>query len=240
MKEEQRLEEEKRLHVTFYTAPKLNKRKTEEEGRPIYDDVEKVKIQIPGDRRTVIGALAHDKSRLNKDTGQWMTYADRFPKHYEAFKAGQEQIGSGTPLSELSWLTAAKVAELRALKITTAEALSNVNQETLGKLGAEGHSLRDKAKAYIENAHGSADIVRLSSENDELKARLEALEKQMTSEPASSVSPENMGTPFDDWADEDVANWMTENGGAPDKRWKRETLLAAATELNEALSKKVA
>lgn len=238
MKEEQRLEEEKRLHVTFYTATKLNKNKTEAEGRPIYDDVEKVKIQIPGDRRTVIGALAHDKSRLNKDTGQWMTYADRFPKHYEAFKAGQEQVGSGTPLSELSWLTAAKVAELRALKITTAEALANVNQEALGKLGSEGHALKDKAKTYIENAHGSADIVRLSNENDELKARLEALEQ--ATEPKSSVNPENIGTPFDQWQDEDIANWMTDNGGTPDKRWKRETLLSAATELNEALSKKVA
>lgn len=238
MKEEQRLEEEKRLHVTFYSAPKLNKRRTEDEGRPIYDDVEKVKIMIPGDRRTVLGGLAHDKSRMNKETGEWMSYAERFPRHYEAFKAGQEQIGEGTPLSELSWLTVAKVAELRALKIHTAEALANINQETIGKLGSEGHALKAKAKAYIEHAHGGADIVRLSSENDELKARLEALEKQMT--PKSSVSPENMGTPFDAWADEDIANWMSDNGGSPDKRWKRDTLLTNATELNEKLSKKVA
>ena len=76
-----------------------------------------------------------------------MTYAQAYhPRHYEAFKTGEAAKGEGTPIEELPFLTAARRAELKALHIHTAEALSQL--EKLARhspnLGMFGRELKEK------------------------------------------------------------------------------------------------
>ena len=104
------------LHVEFYTTAVENPAKTRAEGRPIFEDIEMVKIQIALDPKNTLIAPAHSSPSRNPDTGLPMTYAEKFPEHYRYFKDNQDQQrADGTPLSEATFLTESKRAELRSL-----------------------------------------------------------------------------------------------------------------------------
>ena len=71
---------------TFYMGTRENPVKTREMGRPIFDDVEMVRITIPGDRLTNFVDEVSDEHR------------NRWPDHYAAFKRGELRASTGTPL----------------------------------------------------------------------------------------------------------------------------------------------
>lgn len=225
-------EENKHLHVSFYLATKQNKAKSEAEGRPVHDEIEMVRIMWPGDRNQSLSAPA--QSRSIRVGSKYPTYAERFPDQYKAFKDNVEFIGEGTPLAELPFLSEAQRKDLRALNIFTAETLVSLEGSTLQRLGMLGREWKNKAKAYLDSASGVNNVVQLSSENAEMKSQIEELKAEMAKMRGDiNVDPAPQ-TPFDDWADEDIRNWMKDAGGSPHHLWKRETLVEKAMELNNA------
>ena len=92
------------------------------------------------------------------------TYAERFARQYQQFKAHQQQTKAGTPLDYLPFLTEAKRAELRALNIYTAEALTIVDGPELKNLGPGGRELKNKAIAFLESSSEAARITKLEAE----------------------------------------------------------------------------
>ena len=91
------------LHVEFYIEAVENPAKSREAGRPIFEEKEFVKVMIAGDPKNTLIAPANERGSGG------VTYAERFPEHYKLFKADRDQMAaSGTPLSEVPWLTAAK------------------------------------------------------------------------------------------------------------------------------------
>lgn len=176
-------EEFKHLAVRFYTAAKENKRKSVEAGRPVYDDIEMVEFRIAGDPKTVHVAPAHDQSSVREQgSNRRLTYAQLHSGPYEAFKRGQEYIGSGTPLKELTFLSEGKRKELQALNVHTCEQLAALDGSNLARLGMGGRSLKTQAQAYLDKASGSGAVSRIAQENEDLKARLAALEAMMASQ----------------------------------------------------------
>lgn len=164
------------LHITFSLEPVENPNKSRAQGRPIFEDREMVEIKFVGDPKKVLVAPAHEKFTRDQGSGHWLTYAQAFHRHYEVFKTGEAAKGEGTPIDELPFLTAARRAELRALHIHTAEALSGLEGAPLANLGPFGRELKDKAAAYITRAKNSAADNGLIEENANLRRRLEALE----------------------------------------------------------------
>jgi hypothetical protein len=234
----------KHLAVQFFADKRLNKKATKKEGRPVYDDVEKVRFRIAGDPKTVHVGFADDQSSVrDPETNQRLKYKELHSGPYEAFKKNQEYVGQGTPLSEAPFLSEAKRAELKAVNVFTIEALAALDGSNLSRLGMGGRSLKEQAAAYLQNATGSADVTRLAAENEALKRRLEALEAKsggMTN-PALEAKPADAQkgppSPFADWADEDIVNWIVTNGGEkPHGRCTHETIVAKADELNAALA----
>jgi len=146
---------------------------TKREGRPIFRDVEMCEIRIAGDRN--YAPVVPAKSMWRRVDGEEMTYAQRWPEQYSRFREGQEQVASGTPLSELPFLTEAKRAELRGLKIYTAEALASIDGKELRNIGPGGREMKDQATAYLATASGVANTVALSEEIAALRAELDAL-----------------------------------------------------------------
>ena len=142
-------------------------------GRPIFKNVEMVEVRISGDRNYSPTFPAH--SMWARVDGVEVTYAQRWPDAYARFAAGREQVAEGTPLSELPFLSEAKRAELRGLKVYTAEALASLDGKNLAALGAQGREMKTQADAYLAKAAGSARDVRLAGEVEELKARIAAL-----------------------------------------------------------------
>lgn len=173
----QQSEADKKLLVMFFKHLEKNEPKSVEAGRPIFDELDAIKIISPGQRDSFVGDATPE-------------YQARFPQQWARYKAGQEQgSGSGTPLNMLPWMTQAQVAEFKAFSVTTVEQLvgmpDSVSQRFMGH-----HQIKQRAQAYLDAAKEQAPAMRLTAElekRDEtisqqaeqlavLKARLEKLE----------------------------------------------------------------
>ena len=144
---------------------------SKQEGRPIYNDQERVKIIIPGDRRAMAVEPVNDEHKA------------RWPKEYAAFKAGLEAPLEGTPLREwpVSAMTASRAEELAYLHIKTVEQLAAVNDAQLNNLGMGARELRERARLWLSVAQqGAAPIERLQSENERLSRENERLTRELT------------------------------------------------------------
>ena len=231
------------LHIEFFASSRQNKRKSEEEGRPIFDDIEMVKIRLVGDTSSVHVAPANDQSSAyDPETGHRLTYAELYPRHYEAFKQGQELIGSGTPLTQVTFLSAAKADELKALNVVTVEQLAELDGANLQRLGMGARALKDQATAYLQRASNAVDVGKLASENEALRDRLAALESAMQASSGPQMEqdagpPANADpSPFDDWDKETLKLWFEEQGGTWDGRWSISRAREEADKLNNKLS----
>lgn len=239
----------KHLHITFYSEAVENPAKTREAGRPIFDERELVRIKFVGDQKRELVAPANEKCVKDPATQEWVSYAQLYHRHYDAFKSGQAAVGEGTPISELPFLTEARRAELRALHIHTAEALAQLEGSNLSRLGMFGRELKDKAQAYLDRAKETALETRLASENATLKARLEALEAQLLQgrngnreivQPAADTAeqPDDSETPadpsvFGNWDDKALRAFIKDRtGAAPKGNPSHETLVRLADDAN--------
>src|SRR6516225_4089070 len=170
------------LVATFKNHAILNDAKTAAEGRPIYDDMEIVEIRFPGSRSvSAFPATAMSHWVVDPQTGGQTksTYAERFPRQYQQFKARAAQTKSGTPLAHVPFLTEARRAELRAQNIYTVEALAAIDGQELKNLGYNGRDLKNHAIAFIEDSKSKAINTQAQAELEALKARNEILEDDM-------------------------------------------------------------
>lgn len=161
-----RYDADNRLYVEFYVEAVRNAHKSAEEGRPIFDEVNFIKIQSPGDR---LSSLVQKVNDLHKQ---------RFPKQWAQFQNGQKQAVSGTPLEMWPQMTVGMVASLKAINITTVEQLADLSDSnSAGIMG--NHELRRKAKNFLDAAAGEAVNTRLESELEKRDHEIELLKSQM-------------------------------------------------------------
>lgn len=236
------------LRVTFYTEAVEDAAATRVQGRLICKDEEFVFILIGGDPKSTIRAPAHSHTDRDPMTGEQRTYAQKFPDEYRFFKANEDQHqASGTPLTEVPWLTAARREELKALKIFTVEALAGLDGTLLQRIGMGGRELKNKAQAWLDAAAGHAGESRLAEELAARDLEIAAMKEQialLTSHVAPSApavhAPIAPVTDADEgiWAsysDEDIKVFLADRSGRrPAGNPKRETLIAMASEIIEA------
>ena len=139
-------------------------------GRPIYEDREFVDIIIPGDRR----ALAHEP------VGE--EHKARWPREYEAFRAGRSAPLEGTPLSE--WPSArmsrSRVEELAYFNIRTVEELAGVNDAQLQNLGMGARPEREAARAFLEVARtGTGPLEKMLARIEDQGREIERLTRDL-------------------------------------------------------------
>lgn len=175
-----------RVHTSYNDA------KSKKAGRPIYDEVEVCELRFPANRKTIGVYPAHEPFKYaENDYGfkEPVTYAMEYSAQYKQFKDGHAQTMTGTPIEELSFLTASKRLELKALNIYTAEQLAALDGQPLKQLGMSGRSLKDQASAYLEAAQGSADVTRLAAENAELREMMKRMQAQIANLASADPSP---------------------------------------------------
>lgn len=209
------------LGVRFYIEPVENPAKSREAGRPIYDEREFVEIGFPADNKRKLVAPAHEMHYVAHAKRQ-MTYAERFPDVYRAFKDEVAGFVSGTPLSEVGFLTASKKSELKALNVLTVEQLAGLPDASLRKIGMGAREMMEEAQAFLKRASGSAEV-------DDLKRQIEELKAQMA--PKAAVDP------FEGFERDDLFNMAQDAGLKPRANATRESL---AEMLAEAAKKKEA
>jgi hypothetical protein len=168
-----------RLNVKFYQRAINNEFKSALEGRPIMEMRDFIIIEVPGDNLTVIDTFAVDEHKK------------RFPVQWARYQ-NEKTDGDveGTLLHDWPVLNAAVAAELKHFRFYTVEQIAEASDAQLNTLGmAAGMSplsLRDKAKAFLSSAKGSALVQQQADElrkrDDELlamKAQLAELMKTM-------------------------------------------------------------
>lgn len=166
---------DEQLFVVFYMGIVQNQSRSVEEGRAIYDDVECVRIIVPGDKNSVIDrpATAHDKRR--------------FMKQYGLFKEGrsEEEQVSGTRLSDWPFLSRAQAEELKYLGIKTVEQLANVRDDITSRVPGLV-SLKQNAGVWLAKATKSAEAAQFTKRMQEQDAAVANL-TQVVQEQAARI-----------------------------------------------------
>lgn len=237
------MEDTRHLFIEFYTEANLDENATRETGMETYKDVEKIKIQFVGDTKSVLVAPAHAMS-YDPEARTQMTYAQRFPRHYAAFKEQNADLVDGTPLAELPGITASRIAEFKAKKVNSIESLAQMDGTALASLGMHGREWKNRAQAWIEKAKDGAVDSKLAKQNEALQGqlaamakRLEAMEKGGTSPaPAEETAVETVADgQFAGWSVKDLRAHIKEKTGSHVKGQPGlATLVAMAEELEKA------
>lgn len=160
------------LYVEFSMEAIQNEQRSIDEGRPIFEDKEYITIRIVGDTKTV------RKRPVQKEwQGNTPPDTERWPRQYAAFKNQQSQSVDGTPITEWAAITKSDAASMKAMNIHTVEMLANLGDGNLNWMGAR--QMRDKAKAWLEQAKEGTGLSKLQAENEQLKTDMAALQNQM-------------------------------------------------------------
>lgn len=136
-------------------------------GRQIYREREMVKIVTPGNMLNIFATEVTDEHR------------NRWPEAYKAFKDGRDLTTDGTPLEEWPILNRAMVAELKHLGFRSVENLANASDTALQTIGKGGYSIRERAKAFLDDADRIALEEQLAHKNDLLEAQVATLTAQV-------------------------------------------------------------
>lgn len=228
--------------VRFFHMPIQSEAKTKKEGRPIFDDVEVCEVRFAGNREKVGHFPAHEVFKQERDIEgnvTDVTYALAYNAEYLKFKSGQNQTISGTPTSELPFLSQSKRLELKALNIHTAEALAAVDGNNLKMLGMGGRELKNQAQAYLDKAAGSVDLVQMAARMAALETQNKQLQARLAGAPATDAADEPLAgadinaSPFFSMGADDIKNWIQEaTGSRPKGNPSHATLVAQADAVN--------
>lgn len=171
------------LFVQFYSKAVQDNFKSEKEGHPIFYDAMYVRIMTPGNNLNIIDTEVREEHKR------------RFPRQWMQFtNSTAPQKISGTPLEEWPLLTRSRAEELRAQKFFTVEQVAGCSDQQLQAVGMDGHAMREKAKAYLEQAKGSAvaqaQAAELVKRDEKLKAMSAEMEELRALILAASVKTE--------------------------------------------------
>ena len=155
-----------KLYVTFYVRPIKNAFRSEQEGRPIFEEREYIKIIVPGDSKTTVDCPVTEEFR------------GRFEKQYEKFKKGLEQAVEGTPLEMWPQMTVGLCAELKAMNVITVEQLAALDDSKAQRIMGS-YDLRRKAQLFLDAAKGEADNNKIAAELQKRDDEIALLKNQM-------------------------------------------------------------
>lgn len=156
------------LHVSFSRNAIPDQAASDQEGRPIFKEVDWVTIRVPGSRDTV--------ERKVRDSDKI-----RFPKQWAAFQNGKTQEGVvGTPLTAWPGLTRAQCEEFAFFGVKTVEQLAEMPDQHLQKFMG-GNGIRQRARDFIAAAKDAAPLAQLRSEVEKRDADIQALQAQVAS-----------------------------------------------------------
>lgn len=142
-----------------------------------------VRISVPGDNKSSSEQWVEEeypKEYPHPIFGALRKNADlftRFGKQIEAFKANNRSVlEAGTPLEAWPMVNRAQIAMLKHNGIHSVEAMPDLPDEVISRLGIDGRALVQKAKDYLKNSLTAAQNVKAEEEKRALEARFADLE----------------------------------------------------------------
>lgn len=161
-------DDDKKLHIRFFMSPVEQTAQSITQGRRVFKDTEYIEIMIPGDKHTVVRRQVFERDRK------------RFPQQYARFKQGMADQTIGTPLTELAFITAAKVKEYEFFSIKTVEQLvATADSSKVGQTMMGFTQDKQKAQAFLSSAENAAPITELRAKIDERDAMIDGMQQQL-------------------------------------------------------------
>jgi hypothetical protein len=169
------------LLVRFFKHAELSQYKSVRDGMPIHDDVDMIEVITPGEREPVKVVATELHKR-------------RFPRQWEAYKSGQEQSMSGTPIDLLFPSEPSTVLRLKSQNVHTIQQLAALSDSAKQSLGMGAQQFQDKARTYLSAAHDGQNFhtmqANMQKQIDDLKALLAEQGVQAPEAPAANLPPE--------------------------------------------------
>jgi len=200
-------DEPKPNYIVFERRAVEDRAATVEAGHYVAKDVDFVLVTPAGTR-----------DRLEKEVTDWLlsleegvkqeripaSWLQAYRSAYKQWKDGQEVPEFGTSILNCSLFSPAQIKMIQAANIRTMEELAEATEEGLARIGMGGRALKSKAKAWLDSAENGKsaaelDVLRtrneaIEADNAELKARLEVMEKTLTSLQAAQTEPQLVST----------------------------------------------
>jgi hypothetical protein len=157
---------DEKLFVTFYMDVRQNDAKSMEAGHPVYDDVPKVRIMVPGDRTTVI------------DTYVQPEHVARFQRQWEQFKRSEVQMVQGWAIKQWPAIPRSLAEELSHLGVTTVEQLAEM-PDVFGSRLMGFQDLKKRAQVALDVAKGEAVAAKYAQESASKDVTIKAMQEQL-------------------------------------------------------------
>ena len=141
----------------FYNKSMHNPAKSQETGRPFYEDQVFVRIHPPGERLNIV-------DRPLKDTDK-----QRWPVQWAQFQQNKQQVPEGTPIDVLYPEHPSVAAVLRAAAVHTIEQCADLSGPAIDNIGMGAQRYVNDSKKYLEAATKGVGTSRMRHEMDELK-----------------------------------------------------------------------
>ena len=181
------------LAVRFYSKEMQNEFLTAKEGRPISYMADFVRIEIPGNQTSIIDTFVNNSHKAQFPT-QWALYLNE-----KADGNNNPDNVQGTLLRDWPILNSAQATELKHFKFYTVEQVASASDQQIMAIGMTAGmsplALRDKAKAFLENAKDSsfaqkqAEELKLRDQQiEDLKAQMERMAKMIEEKSKSDKS----------------------------------------------------
>ena len=164
-----------RLIANFYVRAVQNNFKTEQEGRPIFEDIDYVKIFIPGDSLNILDQPVREDHKT------------RFPRQWAHFLNQKEgdQREVGTPVTSWPRISVSMAEELKALKFFTVESIANASDAMITKLGMiagkSPYAFREDAQRFLKLASDDAEVSRMEEKTKSLEAQVAEMKAMLES-----------------------------------------------------------
>lgn len=174
----------------FYKRAVHNEVKSAQ-GIPIYEDVDYVRIQQPGETTKVV-----DRPAQQGDKQRW-------PAQWQAYAAGKDQVAEGTPLGLLFPKHPSAVAMLQAIGIMTVQHLASASATAIAAIGMHGQDYVNYAQKYLNAGAGGAafhqmqhELEQTKRQNDRLAKQVDDLQHQMQQFNQAMLAQAGVGVPM--------------------------------------------
>ncbi len=179
------------MNVQFFYAYNENEEKSLKEGRPIFDEIPSISIQVPGGDTTVRRIEPQD--------------IHEYPEKYQAFMAGSEPVTEGTPLAEWPMIPGTAMREFQYLGFKTVEQVANATEDAKRKLGTLSKFVK-LAKEWLAAANSDQnDVAKLKVQLEQyqtkyakLEEKLELLMQRIEASEGTDLRDERTSDPLDD------------------------------------------
>lgn len=189
---------------------------SEREGRPMMVTKEVVETRFAGTKN--YSPIFPTDAQYRREGIRVITYAERWAEQYAAFKAGDDQQASGTPLEMLKphGITDSQLSMCRALKIYSIEALNHLEGPALKSLGMMANDLKRMGSEWSAQRMSGSEAADMIAA---LQAQVAALQ---------SANPLSVDEPTPTQVDEAIAAAEAE---ADDEERQKEELKDMIAEL---------